>query len=256
MDFFYINNDGQEEGPVSRAALRALTGSGMLSMEALCRGQGSGEWQPVGQVIPPAGVEMEAPAFHPVTVPMPPGGKRIPLPAWSSARAGNASAGRLSPALVMSAAALVLSAAAALKVFWPRPSHDFSTPRGALESINRILSRGSWEDYHRLTRDRQAASSSQWTFDTVDVENMALKKTIEIRGSGDPSNNGKIMCIVELKCPDGVTRYDSVVLAKKDKAGDFVLSEFTFVPASRVTPEDRRLKELVDNWEATGGSPE
>ncbi len=156
--------------------------------------------------------------------------------------------------IIFAIIAFIVSFATAAKVFWPKPSiikYSFDTPQEAIYSNMALLQHGTWNDLKKVS-DRLSRSAGNWSYQFLDKDAVEIQKTLEVTGSGSKEKNGNIICFLRLKCSDGVTRYSTTVF-DKTKSGDFVESSYPgYIPSADITPEDRRLEELINKWQTTG----
>jgi hypothetical protein len=210
--------------------LQRIAQSGVLPPGAQVCVEGTEEWRPLADLFPNSPRPTKVIPITPTTL-------------------NQRKASRLP--LILAIVALALSATTAAKVFWPRAKYSFKTPLESIHSMIALANSGSWEDFRDI-QWRKARSDGGWSYELLDKSNVELHKTIEVTGSGDKEMNGRVICFLRLKCPDGVTRYSTVVF-QKDKKGDFVQSRYpSYSLDEKLTPEDQRFTELMKRWETTG----
>lgn len=165
---------------------------------------------------------------------------------------------------VVSALALVLAALALLismGVGQPNPlgsdisKYDLSSPQAALSSVQAMVKnndvRAGLQYFKNLVVMDDKDSDLNFFFD--DVTEVNLAKTFVITGSGNESENGKVVSFVTYKVK-GI-EFRKVFYFKKLDDGTFYLTgNFSppYYPEEKKTEADKRYVELIKKFKDTG----
>lgn len=121
-----------------------------------------------------------------------------------------------------------------------RTSLNFETPEDAIKTLAKLEQNGSFEDLMRA--QRLFKEDSDWK--SVSPGKIEIQKTLEVKNTGDDSDDGGVLCFLQFKKDDGVESH-KVVFLKKNKNGLFNTSYLD-------SAIEREYGTLIKDWEKDG----